>query len=111
MPSCIERAGAGGQRRLRCHFRSLHFAKMLLHVAAVTVLVNIALIELDSFYSPMVPDADPSPTEVRNRLRERRGRPSLLRHTVHRCIAFSRKASPFANAPRAKGRWLKDACQ
>ena len=36
--------------RLR-HFRSLHFAKMLLHIATVAVLVNIAIIELDSFYS------------------------------------------------------------
>ncbi|KYN29832.1 Leucine-rich repeat-containing protein C10orf92 like protein [Trachymyrmex cornetzi] len=37
--------------RLHCHFRSLHFAKMLLHIATVAVLVNIAIIELDSFYS------------------------------------------------------------
>ncbi|XP_067211615.1 uncharacterized protein [Linepithema humile] len=35
---------------LHCHFRSLHFIEMLLHVAAV-VLVNIAIIELDTMYS------------------------------------------------------------
>ncbi|XP_077257393.1 gamma-glutamylaminecyclotransferase isoform X2 [Temnothorax americanus] len=41
----------GSEPRPHCHFRSLHFVEMLLHVAAVTVLVNIAIIELDSLYS------------------------------------------------------------
>lgn len=37
--------------QLHCHFRALHFAKMLLHVATVTMLVNIAFLDLDPFYS------------------------------------------------------------
>lgn len=49
------------ERELRphCHFRSLHFAEMLLHVATVAVLVNIAIIELDYLYSlPPKNDSD-----------------------------------------------------
>lgn len=35
------------------HFRSLHLVEMLLHIAAVSMLVNIAIIELNSLYSPV----------------------------------------------------------
>ncbi|EZA56240.1 hypothetical protein X777_02858 [Ooceraea biroi] len=47
---------------------------MLLHIAAVTVLVNIAIIELDSLYSfpsEELLDMDPSQSEVTSELRRR----------------------------------------
>jgi len=55
--------------KLHCHFRSLHFAKMLLHIATVAVLVNIAIIELDSFYSlSSKKNLDFLPDEVTSRI-------------------------------------------
>jgi len=57
------RARSLGFRSEASDFRSL-LARMLLHVAAVTVLVNIAIMELDSLYSPADEFLDPSRSEV-----------------------------------------------
>lgn len=57
---------------LNWHCRFNYFVKMLLHVAVVTMFFNIAIIELDSFYSlPSEKTLDLPLTKVISELRER----------------------------------------